>query len=58
MGEMEKHEKLLELVCQLSYLEWLKLRHAVDRVFETKITSVSNTVKIDTEAVIRRLKLP
>lgn len=58
MDEMEKYEKLLELLCQLNYLEWLKLRHAIDRVFETKITSVSNTVKIDTEAVIRRLRLP
>lgn len=49
MEEAEKYQVFFEQVSQLNYLEWMKLSHVINRTFDTKISSVSNKVKVNTE---------
>lgn len=41
-----KIEKAALLVSELTYLEWKKLRHAIDRCFEKEANQVSNKVTL------------
>jgi hypothetical protein len=48
-----ERDQLIALICKLSYSEWLKLRHAMQMAFDAKISSTSNEIMLDAEAVRR-----
>ncbi|MEG0591189.1 MAG: hypothetical protein RR496_06025 [Lachnospiraceae bacterium] len=53
--EKEKLTQVLKALEGISYLEWKKLRHAVDRKFASASMQASNLIKLsenDAEAVV------
>lgn len=48
MNAEEKTQKIFDVLQDITYLEWRKIRLAVDRSFETEVTKQSNILKIAT----------
>ena len=44
----EKRQQIFEALQGITYLEWLKLRHAIDKSFASEITEQTNKVEIAT----------
>ena len=52
-----KVDMLLPLIESMTYLEWLKFSHAVNRAFEQEETSRRKSVKIHPEDLKKMFKL-
>lgn len=55
MLDENKKQQIFEALQGITYLDWMKLRHSIDRSFQSEVTNQSNRIEIATPEKLRRI---
>lgn len=54
MLDENKKQQIFEALQGITYLDWMKLRHSIDRSFQSEVTSHTNKIEIATPGKLKR----
>lgn len=55
MLDENKKQQIFEVLQGITYLDWMKLRHSIDRSFQSEVTNHTNKIEIATPEKLRRI---